>query len=68
MHQILIVMGEKQQITFKVDSDILKEFDEVLKEYHTTTGIKPVKQESFETAFREYIQKLRKQIEALKSI
>lgn len=61
-------MGEKQQITFKVDSDILREFDEVLKDYHSATGVKPVKQESYETAFKEYIAKLRKQIEVLKGL
>lgn len=61
-------MGEKQQITFKVDSDIIQEFDDVLKEYHQVTGVKPVKQESYETAFKEYIQKLKKQIEVLKEL
>ena len=61
-------MGEKQQISFKVDSDIIREFDEVLKEYHAATGIKPVKQESYESAFKEYIAKLRRQIDALKGV
>ncbi|MDA3867021.1 MAG: hypothetical protein PF489_09790 [Salinivirgaceae bacterium] len=60
-------MGEKQQISFKVDSDVLSEFDNVLHKYHEATGIKPVKQESFEAAFKDYIQKLKKQIELLKS-
>lgn len=59
-------MGEKQQLSFKVDSDIIKEFDEILKEYHRVTGVKPVKQESYETAFKDYIAKLRRQIELIK--
>jgi hypothetical protein len=59
-------MGEKQQLSFKVDSDVIKEFDKVLNEYHKATGVKPVKQESYETAFKDYISKLRKQIEVLK--
>lgn len=61
-------MGEKQQITFKIDSDIVREFDEVLKEFHKVTGVKPVKQESYETAFKNYIEKLKTQINALKSL
>lgn len=61
-------MGEKQQITFKVDSDIVREFDEVLKDFHKVTGVKPVKQESYETAFKNYIEKLKNQINALKSL
>ena len=59
-------MGEKQQLSFKVDSDVIADFDKVLHEYHEATGIKPVKQESYETAFRDYISKLRKQIAILK--
>lgn len=61
-------MGEKQQIGFKVDSDILIKFDNILDEFHRVTGVKPVKQESFETAMKDYIQKLTKQIEALKAL
>lgn len=59
-------MGEKIQMGFKVDSDIYKEFETVLDEFHKVTGVKPVKQESFETAMKDYIIKLRKQIELLK--
>lgn len=61
-------MGEKIQMGFKVDSDIYREFEQVLDEFHKSTGVKPIKQESFETAMKDYILKLRKQIEALKSI
>jgi hypothetical protein len=61
-------MGEKQQLSFKADSDIIRRFDEVLREYHEATGVKPVKQESFETAFKDYIKKLEKQIEVLKGM
>ena len=59
-------MGEKIQMGFKVDSDIYREFETVLDEFHKVTGVKPVKQESFETAMKDYIIKLRKQIEMLK--
>ena len=58
-------MGEKVQIGFKVDSTIMKEFDEVLNKFHEATGVKPVKQESFETAMKEYIKKLSRQIKLL---
>lgn len=61
-------MGEKMQVGFKVDPNIYKDFDEVLNEFHEVTGIKPVKQESFETAMKDYIVKLKKQIEALKGL
>jgi hypothetical protein len=61
-------MGEKQQLSFKVDSDVIQDFDKVLIEYHEATGIKPVKQESFEAAFKDYILKLRKQIETLRKL
>lgn len=60
-------MGEKQQLSFKIDSDVIKDFDKVISEYYIATGIKPVKQESYEAAFKEYIAKLRKQIEILKN-
>ena len=61
-------MGDKIQIGFKVDPVIYNEFDDILEEFHRATGIKPVKQESYETAMKDYIQKLKKQIEALKGI
>ena len=60
-------MGEKIQMGFKVDSDIYKQFEDVLTEFHTVTGVKPVKQESFETAMKDYVIKLKKQIEILKN-
>ena len=61
-------MGEKIQMGFKVDSTIYQEFEQVLDEFHKATGVKPVKQESYETAMKDYILKLRKQIEVLKGV
>lgn len=60
-------MGEKQQISFKVDSAILREFDEALNKFKEVTGIKPVRQESIEVAMSDYTKKLLKQIEILKN-
>lgn len=51
---------------FKVDSDIYQEFELVLNEFHKVTGVKPVKQDSYETAMKDYILKLKRQIELLK--
>lgn len=61
-------MGEKQQISFKIDSDVISDFDKTLNEFRDLTGMKPVRQEAIEVAMKEYIQKLKKQIEALKSL
>ena len=55
-------MGEKQQISFKIDSDVIKDFDNVLMEFKDATGVKPVRQESIEAAMKDYIVKMRKQI------
>ncbi len=60
-------MGEKKNINFQVDVEILSEFDKALEEFWEVTGVKPVKQESYETAFKDYIKKIKKQIEVLKS-
>lgn len=60
-------MGEKQQLTFKIDSDVISEFDKILSEYKEVTGIKPVRQDSIETAMKDYIAKTRKQIELFKT-
>lgn len=61
-------MGDKIQMGFKVDSAIYQEFEQVLEDFHKATGVKPVKQESFETAMKDYIVKLKKQIEVLKDL
>lgn len=60
-------MGDKQQLTFKVDSDIISEFDKALIEFKKATGVKPIRQECIETAIKDYIIKMRKQIELLKT-
>lgn len=59
-------MGEKQQISFKIDSDVITSFDKTLNEFKEVTGMKPVRQEAIEVAMKDYITKLRKQIELLK--
>lgn len=61
-------MGEKQQVSFKLDNDIIERFDNVLNKYKDVTGIKPKKLECFEVAIKDYIEKLEKQIEALKNL
>ncbi|WP_299576691.1 hypothetical protein [uncultured Sunxiuqinia sp.] len=61
-------MGEKQQVSFKLDSDVVERFDNALDKYKEVTGIKPKKLECFEVAVKDYIEKLEKQIEALKSL
>lgn len=61
-------MGEKQQISFKIDSDVIAEFDKTLNEFKDVTGMKPVRQEAVEIAMKEYIAKLKRQIETLKGI
>jgi hypothetical protein len=62
-----IDMGEKQQLTFKMDSDVVVDLDKVLSEFKEITGAKPVRQECIEAAIKDYIIKLRKQIELLKT-
>lgn len=59
-------MGEKQQISFKIDSDVISDFDKVLNEFKDVTGMKSIRQEAIEVAMKDYIQKLRSQIELLK--
>lgn len=59
---------EKQQITFKIDSIVLRDFDEVLTKFQKVTGVKPVRQNAIETAMVEYTAKLHRYIEQLKGI
>lgn len=61
-------MGAKQQISLKLDSDVIAEFDQVREEFRIVTGIKPIRQEAIEVAMKDYILKLRIQIEALKKL
>lgn len=59
-------MGEKQQISFKIDSDVIADFDKTLNDFKEVTGMKSVRQEAIEVAMKEYIAKLKRQIEILK--
>jgi len=59
-------MGEKIQISFKVNSDVVSELDKALLEFKETTGIKPVRQDCIEEAMKDYTVKIRRQIELLK--
>lgn len=61
-------MGEKQQFSFKIDSDVIAEFDKTLNDFKEVTGMKSVRQEAIEVAMKEYIVKLKKQIELLKGL
>ena len=60
-------MDKKQQFSFKINTNILSDFDKALNEFKNITGIKPIRQDSIEMAMKDYIIKLRKQIEILKS-
>lgn len=59
-------MGEKTQVSFKVDEDIITRFDNALEKFKEATGLKPKKLECFEVALKDYIEKLEKQAEILK--
>ena len=61
-------MGEKQQVSFKLDNEVIERFDQTLEKYKVVTGLKPKKLECFEVALKDYIEKLEKQIEALKGL
>ena len=61
-------MGEKQQISFKIDSEVISDFDKALNEFKDLTGLKSVRQDAIEVAMKDYIIKLRKQIETLKGV
>lgn len=61
-------MGEKQQISFKIDADVIADFDKTLNDFKEVTGMKSVRQEAIEVAMKEYIAKLKKQIELLKGL
>ncbi len=59
-------MSDKVQLNAKIDANVVRDFDEILNEFKETTGIKPVRQESIETALKDYIHKIKSQIEILK--
>lgn len=58
----------KKNITFQAEEDNLNEFEKILLEYEQLTGISLKKGNCLEIAMKEYIAKLRKQIETLKGI
>ena len=61
-------MGEKIQVNFKVDEDVMNRFDEALEKFKAVTGLKPKRLECFEVALKDYIDKLENQAETLKTI
>ncbi len=56
----------KKNINFQAEEDNLNDFDKVLQEYEELTGISLKKGNCLEVAMKDYIIKLRKQIEMLK--
>ncbi len=58
----------KKNITFQAEEDSLQEFDKVLQEYEQLTGLSLKKGNCIEIAMKEYISKLKKQIEVLKGL
>lgn len=58
-------MGKKQQVSFKIDSDVISDFDKTLNDFKDVTGMKPIRQEAIEAAMKEYILKLKSQIKLL---
>lgn len=50
---------EKKQFGFKVNPDTMTEFHLALDDFHRVTGVKPVRQDSLETAIKDYTQKLK---------
>ncbi len=58
----------KKNITFQAEEDSLNDFDKVLQEYEQLTGISLKKGNCIEIAMKEYIVKLKKQIEVLKGL
>ena len=58
----------KKNINFQAEEDNLNEFEKVLQEYEQLTGISLKKGNCLEIAMKEYITKLKKQIEVLKGL
>jgi len=58
----------KKNINFQAEEDNIKEFEKTLKEFETITGIDLKKGNCLEIAMKEYVVKLKKQIEALRDI
>lgn len=60
-------MKEKVTISFKMDLEVSISFDKALVRFNKVTGIKPVKQESYEQAIKDYTDKLNKMIDAIEN-
>ena len=58
----------KKNITFQAEEDNLNEFEKILQEYEQITGISLKKGNCLEIAMKEYIVKLKNQIEVLKGL
>lgn len=58
----------KKNVNFQAEEDTIKELDKVLMEYEEASGISLKKGNCLEIATKDYIQKLKKQIETLKSL
>lgn len=59
-------MGDKIQLSFKLDSDVVSDLDKMILEFKGITGAKLIRQECIESAIKDYIVKLRGQVEILK--
>lgn len=60
-------MKEKITISFKLDLEVSKSFDKALERFQKITGVKPVKQDSYEMAIIEYTEKLNKMTDAIEN-
>ncbi|MCW3784932.1 hypothetical protein [Plebeiibacterium sediminum] len=60
-------MSDKVQVSFKVETELMEEFDTALEKFKEVSGIKPKKLECFEVALKDYIEKLNKQTQALRN-
>lgn len=59
---------DKRNINFKASLKLLEDFDKTLKDYEDVSGLSLKKGNCLEIAMRDYIIKLKKNIETLKSI
>lgn len=60
-------MGDKIQLSFKLDSDVVADLDKIILEFKGITGAKLIRQECIESAIKDYIVKLRGQAELLQT-
>lgn len=56
----------KKNINFPAEEDTVTDFENTLKEYEEVTGLSLKKGNCMEIALKEYILKLKKQIDILK--